>query len=71
MFKTVVFRDSGNIYHEWEESSIEDDDHIDRDEVIIASSSLKTGNICGLDQLCNEHLIHGGLMLKHYLTCFI
>ena len=48
-----------------EESIIADEDHICQKEVLTALVSLKTGNMCGNDRVCNEHLIHGGLMLKH------
>ena len=29
---------------------------------------MKTGKICGVDNVCNEHLINGGDLLLFYLT---
>ena len=50
-----------------EESIIVDGDHISQDEILCALSTITTGKICGIDRVCNEHLIYGGLMVKHYL----
>ena len=41
-------------------------DHILQDESAV--SSLKTGKMGGYDNVYNEHLIHGGLLLKHCVS---
>ena len=53
-----------------EESIIVDRDHISQDVVLSALSTIKTGKMCGIDRVCNEHLIHVGFMVK-YLTFLI
>ena len=48
-----------------------DGDHISQGEVLSALSTLNSGKMCGIDRVSNEHLIHGGLLVKHYLTVFV
>ena len=50
------------------EATVVNDDHISEDEVSSALLSLNFGKMCGVDNVSNEHLIHGGLLLKHHLT---
>ena len=49
---------------------IVDNDHITY-EVVQALRAVKLGKMCGFDNICNEHIIHGGILLKHYLTLLI
>ena len=51
-----------------EKSIVVDGDYISQDEVRSALSTIKTGKICDIDRVCNEQVIHGGFMVKHYLT---
>ena len=49
-------------------SIVVDGDHIAQYELLAAVSSIKTGEMCGFDKVCNEHLIHEKLLLNHYVT---
>ena len=51
-----------------EKSLVADNDHISENEVAKSLSTLKTGKMCGVDNVCNEHLINGGDLLLIYLT---
>ena len=51
-----------------EKPLVADNDHISENEVAKSLSTLKTGKMCGVDNVCNEHLINGGDLLLFYLT---